>query len=264
MPLHSNSRKVALSVIHSFKQDPKKNLKQISAQIGAKEGNTRVAFKRATGVTFTEYVKRKRLRFIRENQHLTNAELREKLGLVPSTLMPLIRELKARNQLTKGRLQVTHNAAKNGFYMPSSLPIMRLMQWISIQRGLSTPELSKMLNVAKNNINRVLKELIHGGFVKKKQKIGQRQYFVITSQGRQWIKEREEAQRKRDEFALKYPKKALSVLRRKQKEADTLERLLREKEMTKDLSPETILYLRRTLERMKIDNARMNARILLG
>jgi DNA-binding transcriptional regulator GbsR (MarR family) len=257
-------RSTAYKVMRAYRADPRQSLKEISVKLGVPEGNARVAFKRALGITFREFVKRKRKRFISENQHLTNKELSERIGGGALVLMPLIRELKAEGKLVASRRLVTHRAAPKGFYMPSALPVMRLMAYFPSELGLSRPELSEVMGMGKNNLNQVIKSLLGSGYLKKGKKIDKRQYYQVTQEGMSWIRSREAEQVRRDKEAMKNPRMAIGVSRRREKENELLKRMLRTPIAVERLSPEVISNLRRRIEYEERELAISRARKLLA
>ena len=218
--LTGSTKKIALQIHAVHKKDPKLSLKQISTNLGVDSNQARTYFKRHFGKSFTAHVREIQVDFVRNNQQLTNPELCNKLKIPKSRLAVLIKELKEKGELKKGRRKVAYDKKPPVAYQLSGFEVMRMLRWSVKEKGFSVPELKQVLSRSPDQIRNVLDQLISNKLVSKGKKIGKRQHYYIEPKGRQWINTMEVERVERDREHLKSQKGSKIVLERKEREID--------------------------------------------
>jgi DNA-binding transcriptional regulator GbsR (MarR family) len=103
--------------------------------------------------------------------------------------------------------------------------IMRMIRWVPEQKGVSAPELASLLSRSKNNVTQTINQLIEQRLITKGQKIGQRQYYLITGQGRSWLNQMEVTRVERDAELVKDRRAIPGLIERKERELFTFTKL---------------------------------------
>ncbi|MFA5763425.1 MAG: hypothetical protein WC915_01280 [archaeon] len=179
--------------------------------------------------TFLKLQFERRLSFLKQNQHLTNAELMKQMSVSNGTLSKVISEAKKRGLLNKSRVKVNREASISLAHVPSALKVARLMLWLPYGGKITRQVILNILKLKPRGLSNTLSKLEENGFIEKKsfgginpknQRSVKRVEFVITPVGKKWLNNMELVRIERDIDLMKTKAGTKNVLNRKENELD--------------------------------------------